>query len=181
MIYSAANMTTTILPDAELVLPRIGTFASGITLSSGGIQVTYFTAQRTETCTKLITRSGGTASAGLTTGQVGIYAMSADGTTLTLVTSASDTTMWNSTFTLYPKTVAFPKVAGQLYGLAVLAAGVTMPSLAGAGVDGAFASSLNISASPVADFLGGQTSLPSTITVASMTNTGNLVQAAIKP
>ncbi len=182
MIYGSSGPLSTLLAGGgELVLPRGIVFASGVTPSSGTMMFTYFTAQRTETCTRVSTRTGGTAASGLTTAAVGVY--STDGTNFSLVASVSDLTMWAGTFTFYTRNwaVPFQKVAGQLYAFAVLAAGTTMPSMAGISVDGGFASNSALFSPEIAGALGGQSSLPASFVLGSTTSTGNMFEGAMLP
>lgn len=182
MIYGGGGLVSTVLASGELTIPRCLCFNGGFTMTSGTLLLTYFTAQKTETSTRVITRTGGTAAAGLTTGAVGVYSF--DGTTFTLQASVSDTTLWAATNTAYTRNWSSPfaKVAGQTYAFAALAAGTTMPSLCGAGLDPGFASAAGIiGSSAVAEALSGQSALPASILLSATVNTGNVTAAVIAP
>lgn len=156
----------------ESALPR-GFTQDIATLVSGDIQLTYFTAQRTETIGHVFTETGDAAS-GLTVAEIGVYSVASNGNlTLIPATVVSDLTLWTSAFAIYERalTSSWLKTQGQQYALAVLAVGTTPPVLSGVGTSYGFAgfSSESPSVLPLLFAqLTGQSSLPSSITFGSL-------------
>ena len=120
------NLVTT----GEELIPR-GMVGSTVALDLAVLHLTFFTARKTESITKMLTATGATAFSG-TRSQVAIYSVSTDGTTLTLVTTTADSgTLWSSAYTEYntPLLSTFNKVAGSRYAVGFLAVGTTAPTL----------------------------------------------------
>jgi hypothetical protein len=119
-------------------IPRMIATASTLPSNSGYIFHTFFTAPTTITVSTIQMLTGGTAGATLTLARMGLYTF--DGTTAKLVAqTASDTTLFTATYTLYTRsfdtTGGYPATytlqAGQRYGIATIVTGTTMPSFAG--------------------------------------------------
>jgi len=131
-IVSAMGMSGSVVD----VLPRLhcGNTYSGLT--SGAILWTFFTPQKTITVDRITMATGSIASGSLTLARMGLYTF--DETTATLVArTASDTTLFAATSTLYTKLfdtaggypASYQLVAGTRYGVAVICTGTTMPTL----------------------------------------------------
>lgn len=108
------------------------------TLTSGSMQLTFFTPLVTRTITQITVSTGGTAAAGLTLARCGLYTF--DESTATLVAAiASDTTLFTAANTVYTRSLStggglpssYTLTAGSRYGLAVLVTGTTMPNIIG--------------------------------------------------
>ena len=124
------------LAAGEMVPSRDRITSSAITLASGVMSLTYFTATRSETVTTATLYSGSTAAAATPTLiRVGVYSVDVVSGALSLVAAtANDTTLLSATNTAYPKalTSSWDKVAGTRYALGVLVvSGAAMPTLHG--------------------------------------------------
>lgn len=124
------------LPTNATDVPPRTQVASSSTLVSGTVYFHQFTATRNMTVSQITMGTAGTNSAGLTLCRMGLYTASDTGATL-VARTASDTTLFNSTFTAYTRsfdtTGGYPAtynlVAGQRYAIAVIAVGTTMPAI----------------------------------------------------
>lgn len=119
--------------------PRLA-FSSGVALAGGSALYAFFTPQVSLTVSQITMSCGTTAASGLTLARMGLCTY--DETTATLVArTASDTTLFSSTRTLYTRsfdtTGGYPSTytltAGTRYGVVVLCVGTTMPALASIG------------------------------------------------
>jgi len=131
---SLAN-TLSDFPTGEANVPRwmvnLPTTSTGNELMRLG----YWTAQKTETITKVRTVSGTPAAAGATLVKIGVFSVATNGD-LTLVAKTADlsATTWIATNTPYTSnfTASWTKTKGQRYATAVLVVGAsTVPTLAG--------------------------------------------------
>lgn len=124
------------LPTTGTDVPPRTQVASASALVSGTVYFHQFTATRNMTVSQITMGSGGTNSSGLTLCRMGLYTASDTGATL-VARTASDTTLFNSTFTTYTRSfdttggypATYDLVAGQRYAIAVIAVGTTMPNL----------------------------------------------------
>lgn len=156
-LWPSPNLDLLATGESVLARPVAG---GSVTLTGGTVLLSYFTAGKTATATAVSTFAAGTAAAGLTTAQAGVYVSDLSGNlTLQAATVANVAGLWQSTFTAYTTalTAPFQRVAGQRYALAVLAAGTTPPALQGAG--GPFYALTP----PLAMTLAGQAALPASI------------------
>lgn len=126
---------TQALATGEEVLPRPEINSTAISLTSGTMRLSYFTARKTETTTQVRVWSGGTAAAATpTVCRIGLYAIAADGTGTLVASTANDTALFAGITTAYTKSwsASYAKVAGQRYALGVLVVSAqTMPTLSG--------------------------------------------------
>jgi hypothetical protein len=99
--------------------------------ASGTLHLTYFTARKTETITKVETHVSGGAASGLTLARIGIYQVAANGGLTLVASTPNDVTLWAATNTPYQKTFSVPwaKLAGQRYASGILGVGTTLPIL----------------------------------------------------
>jgi hypothetical protein len=142
---------------------------TNITLASGTLVLSYWTAATSGTATSVSTATVSTAAAGLTYAAIGIYSVGVTGN-LTLLSSTGNRTgnIWLSTFAIDTQTLSpgFARVAGTRYALGVLAVGTTPPQLQAAGTLFAFEepqfSPLNFAN------VTGQATLPSSVAAASI-------------
>lgn len=155
----------------------------GRTFVSGDVAFTYFTPPETVTVSQFSMASAGVQSAGLTQGRMGLYTVS--GTDLTLVArSASDTSLFNATFTIYTRqfdtTGGYPASytlnAGERYVFAIILVGSTMPNIY---TNGNTAGSVTALSPRLASRLASQTDLPASVAGASLQNIGALHWARI--
>ena len=119
------------------IYPRYGmSGTTGQTLTANAIFWSFFTPTVGQTVSNITMVTGSTQSSGLTLCRMGLYTF--DGTTANLVArTASDTSLFNATFTAFTRsfdtTGGYPSsytlTAGARYAIAVIAIGTTMPSL----------------------------------------------------
>jgi hypothetical protein len=111
---------------------------ANIAATAGTLYFVFFTPSQNVTATQVSMATNTTGSNGLTLARMGLYTF--DGTTATLVArTASDTTLFNSTSTLYTRsfdtTGGYPSsytlTAGTRYALGVIQVGSTAASFAG--------------------------------------------------
>lgn len=120
-LRAGLNYSTTAVDTGSRINSQNAIFATG------NCYFTFFTPLTNMTVSQVMTASAGTAATSVTYAAMGLYTF--DGTTATLVArTASDTTMFTSTFTNYTRNFStvggFPAdyvlTAGQRYALAVL-------------------------------------------------------------
>lgn len=144
------------------------THANNAAMASGNCYFTFFTPLTTMTVSQITAGTAGTNGSSLTYAAMGLYTF--DGTTATLVArTASDTTLFTSTFTNYTRSFStvgdFPAeytlVAGQRYALGLLVTHTgTAPNLY---LSNSFVpNNLNTLEPRLSGVVLGQTSLPLT-------------------
>jgi hypothetical protein len=147
-------------------------FISNTTLSAanGIMRLTYFTAKRSETITRVRTMTGAGGQVGATLNRVGIYSVATNGD-LTLVASIPNTTsLWLAASTTYVTdlSASFAKVRGQRYAVGNLTVGSsTAAQFSGHGLAGAVASEMGL-APRICGYVGSQTDLPSSVAAGSV-------------
>lgn len=150
--------------------------SSSVSVTSQRINLTYFTAKVTETVTTVTAWTGSTAAGATpTVCQYGIYSVNMTTKALTLVaTTANDTALFAGTNTDYPKafSASFTKTAGQRYAIGILVvSGATLPNFVGVNqVSNAVMATRMADWPRLSGYLGGQSSFPSSIADASLTN-----------
>lgn len=168
---------------AETINRVIGA-ASSDTPATGAACLTMFRAEKTITVGNVSMITGASTSSGLTLARMGLYTIDGSGNATLVARTASDTTLFNSSTTLYTRAFStvggYPATyklqAGSLYALGVICVGTT---------GGNYQSTLILSASTViGDLMGGsprlagnlnsQTDLPTTISSASFVRRGRL-------
>lgn len=157
--------TSDLLTTGEEVYSRVR-FLGSSTMVSGQIRFTYFTCRKSGTSTGVRTVSGSVASSGLTLARLGLYSIAANGDGTRVAVTTSDTTLYNVATTATTKNwaVAYDKVAGQRYALAILTVGTTAGSVY------AYTSPTSEVAGPprIGGSLSAQADLPASFTEASM-------------
>ncbi len=147
----------------------IGSPGSG---TSGDLNLTYFTAVKTETITKLAMYTGGVVGVTITLVRFGVYSVAANGDLALLASTPNDTTLFTTANTRYVKTLSSPwsKVANTRYAVGFLFVGTTVPSVyamtdanATASVDTIWGLDPRLSGRRV-----GQSDLPASITAANV-------------
>jgi len=128
------------LTTGEETISRLMIGQNNIDLTSGSLTVTYFTATKTETITKVIVGTGAGA-AGTTIARVGIYAVNRVTGALTslLASSTSSASLWSSGY--QPPAAAFDnvatlstswaKAAGTDYAVGLFFSGTSAPQVTG--------------------------------------------------
>jgi hypothetical protein len=162
------------LPTNAIDVPPRTQVASNFAVVAGNVYYHQFTATRNMTISQITMQSAGTASSGLTLCRMGLYTASDTGATL-VARTASDTTLFNSTFTQYTRSfdttggypATYSLTAGSRYAIAVVATGTTMPTL----YVGTFVPATMAALTPrTSGIQTGQTDLPTTQTGFSNTN-----------
>lgn len=142
--------------------------------TSGDVQLTYFTAAKTETITQLAMYSAATAAATVTLIRFGVYSVAVNGDLTLLTATPNDTTLFAATNTRYAKTLSSPwsKAAYTRYAVGFIAVATTVPAVYGPSDFGfALADTLWGRDPRLSGRRAGQTDLPSTITAANVTDT----------
>lgn len=146
----------------EVIRPR-SSINDTLTIQSGTMLLSYWTAISSGSASTISTLVGGTAASGLTLARIGVYSVdSSDNLTLLASTGNIAGSAWLSTYTLFSAslTSTFTRTVGSRYAVGFLAVGTTPPSLYAAG-NTAFSASFNPieygAASPLSD-------LPSSLT-----------------
>jgi hypothetical protein len=163
----------------ETVL-RSGSTTS-VSLASGSMFLAHFTARKTETTTQVRMLSGSTPAASLTLAKIGLYSIAANGDGTLVASTASDTTLFNSGSTTYTRSwaVAYAKVAGQRYALAVLVVGTTAGQVVGISTG---SSGAELAITPrVTGTLAAQADLPASYLAASLITSGATPYGVILP
>lgn len=132
-LYDPADISSTVIePFNHLFI------ATSLTMTSQRAYLMPFRARATRTISNLFSRSGGTAASGLSLARMGLYTVDSSTNVATLVArTASDTTLWASTFTTYARALAtaggypasYAVTRGSWYAFGVIAVGTTMPGL----------------------------------------------------
>jgi len=174
-----------LLDSGEAIYPRMLVSSNAVTSASQRLRLIYFRARRSGTVTGIRSISGGTA-AGATPSlcKIGVYTVDPDTYAATLAAAtANDTSLWSAANTEYAVALAssLTTAAGSLYAWATLCVTTAAtPTLTGqAGPAGMAATSVR--GTPVAGFVDGQTDLPSTIALASLTGSGNAPYGELVP
>jgi hypothetical protein len=154
----------------EATFPR-QRFASPGATTSGDLQLTYFTACKTETVTQLAMYSAGTAAATVTLNRWGVYNVAANGDLTLTASTPNDTTLFTATSTRYVKSLSVPwsKVAGNRYAVGFLTVATTPPSVYGStDVSTALADTVWGRDPRLSGRVTGQTDLPASVAAASV-------------
>lgn len=169
------------LTTGEETMSRFLARDNNVPLNSGAMALTYFTATKTETITKLITGVGNAGSGG-TKSRMGVYAVNrATGalTSLLASTPAATTDRWNVSFqnpnssginNVGTLSSSWSKVAGTDYAIGLLFVGTTAPNIIGGlllagGGDAGLAPRLS-------GLVTGQTDLPASVAAGSVASFG---------
>lgn len=98
------------------LFPRHAPDAS-ISVVSGRVSFSFFTADKSFTASKVRARSRGTAAASVTLIRFGLYSVAADGAGTLVASTANDTALFAATFTEYTKNLSatYDVVQGQRY------------------------------------------------------------------
>lgn len=150
--------------------------AATVSLTNQALNLTYFTAARTEAINNIAAWCTSPAAVATpTVCKMGIYSSALNGDLTLLGATANDPTMFAATFTRYARALIAPvnKVAGQVYAMALLVVSpVALPSL----LSNAFAANAVIIyemmavAPRMTARLSGQSDLPANIPAGSLQN-----------
>lgn len=168
------------LTSGEATMTRRQINANNLNPGNNNLRLTYFTAQRTETVTKVRTVCN-VVGAGATLSRIGVYSEDPATGNLTLVAStpAADTTLWTTTGAVTKTlTAPFTKTRGVRYAVGILTVGTTTsPQLHGNGLAG-----LETWEVPrLSAIVAGQNDLPASIVSGGLASTWQQYYAALVP
>lgn len=146
-------------------------FASAGATISGDLQLSFFTACKTETVTQLSMYSAGTAGASVTLNRWGVYNVAANGDLTLTASTPNDLTLFTATGTRYVKALSVPwaKVAGNRYAVGFLTVAGTPPSVYGStDISTALADNVWGRDPRLSGRVTGQTDLPASVAAASV-------------
>lgn len=168
----------------EEVMGRRYIASVGVTIATGVLQLSYFTARKTEVTTQARVVTGGTAAAATPTiCRFGLYSIAANGDGALVASIVNDTTLFAATSTAYTRSwsSSYTKLAGQRYALGlIVVSGVAVPSFMGV-LLGTGPSTESSIAPRITSRLTAQTDLPSTFTDASLLSTATNIYGAVLP
>lgn len=167
----AANRTADKLTSSIATVPRWSLNLINNT-SSGRVQLSYLTADKTVTVSSMTALVGGTAAAATPTlCKFGIYSVAANGDLTLIASTANDTSLFASANIAYTKSLSssVTLIQGQRYAFAFLVvSATTMPQLWAA-----YSNTLEWGLEPrIAGSLTGQTDLPGSISAGSVSSLG---------
>jgi hypothetical protein len=180
-----ADITTDVFADAltigESTLLRRQCNAANVPSGTGNCRFTFFTARKTETVTQVRTISGATAAATSTLCRVGIYSVDGSGNLTLIASTANDTALWAATNTAYTKSLSasFSKVRGTRYAVGLIFVGTTAPAFVG--INTGFASSEFGIGPRLGALTGGNSDLPASVAVGSLTDTSTQSYTVLLP
>lgn len=156
---------------------------STVPTTSGTLYLSFFTAKRSETKTKLGVYTNATAAAATPTyAAMGLYSLAANGTLTQIGVTASDTTLFSTTFTFNERTLTNGGVAtviGQRYALGLLiVSAAAMPTFYGSVNSFPPAYSLPPFMSAT---VTGQSALPASIAGGAYTAVNNEIYGLVRP
>lgn len=164
----------------QSVFPRYFVNAATTPPSSGGLRGTNFVANKTRVISKIAMSCGSTASATITLAKYGLYSIDRVTGDATLIGSTPNTTtILNATNTVFSINLTTPVEisAGNLYSVALILVGTTMPTphafIAPNGVVS------GVQSTKCAWVFVGQADLPTTITAANMSPDGFSIYAEV--
>jgi hypothetical protein len=159
--------------------------SSSCSMPSGTMRLSYFTARKSETINNIQAATSATAASPTPTlCQMALYSVDGSGNLTLVANCANDTTLFAATSTLYTRalTSSYAKVKGQRYafGILVVTAAAT-PTVVGNNTSSP-ASLFGSSGAPrVSGNVTGQSSLPSSVAVASVNDTANILFGIVTP
>jgi hypothetical protein len=171
---------TQAIASGETSVPRLNV-GSTAPLLNQKLQLTYWTAARTETINNIGTISGGTAAGATPTYcAMGCYSVASNGNLTLMGACANDTTLFAATFTEYIRAVTTPfqKIQGQRYAFGILVVSAfTMPTIEG------YNGTIGKAASPpiLCQALITQSTLPASITSGSLSGTASMFFGEVTP
>lgn len=160
-------------PTTGEFVPDRNDWTASVAVVAGTLQLSYFTALKSEAINNVTTVTVGTAAGATPTlCRVGLYAVAANGDLTLEAATANDTTLWANINNAYSRalTGTWNKVVGRRYaaGLLCVTAAAT-PVIAGHTYSTSFVSS---GPPQMAGSLAGQTDLPSNISAGSIAALG---------
>lgn len=180
MTYAQDFLFRNRIETGQSTIPRHLCTSTTVSVSSGIMRVTYFTATKTETIASVRTVTGSTAASGATLCRIGIYSAESDGAITKIAETANDTSLWASTATAYTKALSasVQLVKGKRYAVGILYVGSTAPTMCGlTGLQGA-----ELGVAPRLSALqGGRSDLPASSAMAEMADSLHMHYVALLP
>jgi hypothetical protein len=176
--------THTQLTSGEATIDRRYGGITGVTITSGTVRFTYFQAEKSETVTQIKSVTDGTAAAATPTiARMGVYSIDGAGNLTLITSSANDTALWNATSSPFTKALGggtgYAKVAGTWYAIGdIIVTAVATPTLAGTQHQ---VGSIMQTAPRLTAAFAGQTDLPSSVAVGSLTASAAYVYHELLP
>jgi hypothetical protein len=168
------------LASGETDIPRLNA-GSTAPLASTNMTLTYFTAQKSETCNNIESVCGGTAAGATPTFcAMGFYSVDQSGNLTLVGQCANDTTLFSVAFALNARGLLVPffKQAGQRYAFAILVvSAAAMPTIVG------YNGSVELSnvAPRLAGQVVGQASLPPSVPIGSVSGASSAYFGGVTP
>lgn len=170
-----------LLTSGESTIARRAVISSSVASGNGNLRLAYFKARKTETIGNVRMPCGGTAMVAATLARIGIYEEDSSGNLTLVGSTASDTALWATINTAYNKALSsgFTKKRGIWYAAGALVVGTsTAPTFYG---HNSFTAAEAGQSHRIGALLGGQTDLPSSISVGSLGDTGQQPYVALAP
>ena len=113
--------------------PRSAGGDASVGMTSQRMELTYFTADKSFTASKVRAAARGTAAATVTLIRFGLYTVDGSGNGTLVASTPNDTALFAATFTTYTKNLSatYDIVAGQRYAAGWLVVATTMPAVYG--------------------------------------------------
>lgn len=177
--YASINSWSELLTGGEYNTLRQRSYQYA-TPESGRVYLQAFECRRTEPVSRMRTASGGTAAGATPTlCKLGFYRIETDGSLTLVASTANSTGLWANTWTAYTPNLqaSFTKQQGQRYATACLiVSGAAMPYILGGGNNNPTV----LETPPWATYqVAGQTDLPATIAVGSLTSTTRFMEIGL--
>lgn len=183
-VQRIAPPPTLIATGGETTMDALLATSAGITMVSQRLQLTYFTALKTETISQIAVNTGGTAAAATPTVCVlSVFTVDASDNLSQVAVTTNDTTLFAAANTRYTKafTASFTKQAGQRYAVgSLVVTAAAAPTLCGAST--MVGSGLSLNTLPRRQGrVASQATMPTSETAGSVTVDGNSVYAELLP
>lgn len=178
----SVDRTNDVLDVGEANYNRKDITSSGVSIASGSLRLSYFTANKQEMISQIRIITGGTAAAATPTlCRIGVYEVDEVTGNLTLIAStANDVNLFNATQTAFVKAFSQPFLKQRFvrYAVGVLVvSGVAVPTFNGQNAVPAAEAAM----SPRITGYSAQTDLPSTVTAGEITNGASRIYFVLLP
>ncbi len=130
---SVESSTSEVLGMGETTMDRGDARAPVVSITTGVMQLAYFTARTSEAITKIAGYTGGTAATLVTLARFGVYEVEENGNLTLVASTVSDTNLFTDVDSRYEKTLSatWNKVTGTVYAVGALCISTVSPILIG--------------------------------------------------
>lgn len=175
------GLSGNLLTAGQETINRLDAWADTVPVVSGRLQLCFFTARKSETIASLRMSTGLTASGALTLAKMGLYSVAGNGDITLIGSTANDTSLFMGTYTNYTRALTAPVAVtkGSRYGFAYLLVGSSAATFAGAPWGGSNAEAATLPL--MAAVLTGQTDLPASVAVGSLSGFGRFTYGVMLP